>query len=319
MKIVVINRLLKDIHKEKIRKAAEEAGGDLLFVESEDQIPAEWEDSDVIYGFGMENAKKNKNLKWLSVPSAGVDYLMKPGVFANEECLLTNSTGAYGVTIAEHIIAVSLMMMRKLDYSYRESLKGNWTGPQPQKSLKDCRILVLGTGNIGSCFAKRARAFEPCSITGVSRSGKSNDPSYDAVKKVDELDSLLPDTDLLVMSLPDTPETRDILNRDRIALLSEGAYVVNVGRGSAVDEDALCESLNSGRLGGAALDVFRTEPLPYDSPIWNTKNLLITPHVAGNLTLDHTLNVNVDMFCENLVRFGKGLPLNNLIDRNKGY
>ena len=224
MKIVVINRLLKDIHKEKIRKAAEEAGGDLLFVESEDQIPAEWEDCDVIYGFGMENAKKNKNLKWLSVPSAGVDYLMKPGVFANEKCLLTNSTGAYGVTIAEHIIAVSLMMMRKLDYSYRESLKGNWTGPQPQKSLKDCRILVFGTGDIGSCFAKRARAFEPCSITGVSRSGKSNDPSYDAVKKVDELDSLLPDTDLLVMSLPDTPETRDILNRDRIALLPEGAY-----------------------------------------------------------------------------------------------
>ena len=136
---------------------------------------------------------------------------------------------------------------------------------------------------------------------------------------MDELDSLLPDTDLLVMSLPDTPETRDILNRDRIALLPEGAYVVNVGRGSAVDEDALCESLNSGKLGGAALDVFRTEPLPSDSPIWNTKNLLITPHVAGNLTLDHTLNVNVDMFCENLVRFGKGLPLNNLIDRNKGY
>ena len=319
MKIVVINKLLKEIHKEKISKAAKEAGGDLLFVESEDQIPAEWEDCDVIYGFGMENAKKNKNLKWLSVPSAGVDYLMKPGVFANEECLLTNSTGAYGVTIAEHIIAVSLMMMRKLDYSYRESLKGNWTGPQPQKSLKDCRILVLGTGDIGSCFAKRARAFEPCSITGVSRSGKSNDPSYDAVKKVDELDSLLPDTDLLVMSLPDTPETRDILNRDRIALLPEGAYVVNVGRGSAVDEEALCESLNSGKLGGAALDVFRTEPLPSDSPIWNTKNLLITPHVAGNLTLDHTLNVNVDMFCENLVRFGKGLPLNNLIDRNKGY
>ena len=319
MKIVVINRLLKDIHKEKIRKAAEEVGGDLLFVESEDEITSDWEDCDVIYGFGMANAGKNKNLKWLSVPSAGVDYLMKPGVFANEDCLVTNSSGSYGVTIAEHIIAVSLMMMRKIDYSYRESLKGNWSSPQPQKSLKNCRILVLGTGDIGSCFARRAKAFEPLSITGVSRSGRSNDPSYDAVKKVDELDSLLPDTDLLVMSLPDTPETRNILSRERIAMLPEGAYVVNVGRGSAIDEEALCESLNSGRLGGAALDVFRTEPLPSDSSIWNTKNLLITPHVAGNLTLEHTLNTNVDMFCENLVRFGKGLPLNNLIDRNKGY
>ena len=319
MKIVVINKSLKDIHKEKIRKAAAEAGGDLLFVESEDEIPSSWEDCDIIYGFGMGNAKKNRNLKWLSVPSAGVDYLMKPGVFANDECLVTNSSGAYGVTIAEHIIGVSLMMMRKLDYAYRESLKGNWTAPQPQKSLKDCRIVVLGTGDIGSCFARRAKAFEPKSITGVSRSGISSDPAYDSVKKVSELDSLLPETDLLVMSLPDTPETRDILNRERIALLPEGAYIVNVGRGSAVDEDALCESLESGRLGGAALDVFKTEPLPADSKIWNTKNLLITPHVAGNLTLEHTLNVNVDLFCENLIRYGKGLPLNNLIDRNKGY
>jgi len=312
MKIVVINKSLKDIHKEKIRKAVAEAGGDLLFVESEDEIPSNWEDCDIIYGFGMGNAKKNRNLKWLSVPSAGVDYLMKPGVFANEDCLVTNSSGAYGVTIAEHIIGVSLMMMRKLDYAYRESLKGNWTSPQPQKSLKDCRIVVLGTGDIGSCFARRAKAFEPKSITGVSRSGISSDPAYDSVKKVSELDSLLPYTDLLVMSLPDTPETRDILNRERIALLPEGAYVVNVGRGSAIDEDALCESLESGRLGGAALDVFKTEPLPSDSKIWNTKNLLITPHVAGNLTLEHTLNVNVDLFCENLVRYGKGLPLNNL-------
>ena len=319
MKIVVINKSLKDIHKEKIRKAAAEAGGDILFVESEDEIPSSWEDCDIIYGFGMGNAKKNRNLKWLSVPSAGVDYLMKPGVFANEDCLVTNSSGAYGVTIAEHIIGVSLMMMRKLDYAYRESLKGNWTAPQPQKSLKDCRIVVLGTGDIGSCFARRAKAFEPKSITGVSRSGISSDPAYDSVKKVSELDSLLPETDLLVMSLPDTPETRDILNRERIALLPEGAYVVNVGRGSAVDEDALCESLENGRLGGAALDVFKTEPLPADSKMWNTKNLLITPHVAGNLTLEHTLNVNVDLFCENLIRYGKGLPLNNLIDRNKGY
>ena len=319
MKIVVINRSLKETHKEKIRKAAQAVSGDLLFAESEDEIPEEWEDCDVIYGFGMNNAKKNRNLKWLSVPSAGVDYLMKPGVFANEDCLVTNSSGSYGVTIAEHIIAVSLMMMRKLDYFHRESLEGRWSSPQPQKSLKDSRILVLGTGDIGSCFARRARAFEPLSITGVSRSGKSTDPCFDAVKKVDELDSLLPDADLLVMSLPDTPETRDILNRERIALLPEGAYVVNVGRGSAIDEDALCESLNSSRLGGAALDVFKTEPLPSDSRIWNTKNLLITPHVAGNLTLEHTLNTNVDMFCVNLERYGKGLPLNNLIDRNKGY
>ena len=145
------------------------------------------------------------------------------------------------------------------------------------------------------------------------------DPAFDAVKKVSELNSLLPSADLLVMSLPDTPETRDILNRERIELLPNGAFVVNVGRGSAIDEDALCESLEDGNLGGAALDVFKTEPLPSDSKLWKAKNLLITPHVAGNLTLEHTLNVNVDMFCKNLINYSKGLPLNNLIDKSKGY
>lgn len=319
MKILVINKNLKEKHKGKILKAADEIGGRVLFAGSEDEIPPEFEDCEVIYGFGMDNASKNRNLKWLAVPSAGVDYLLKPGVFANEDCLITNSTGSYGVSIAEHIIAVSLMMMRKIDLAYRESSAGNWISPQPQRSLKDSRILVLGTGDIGCCFARRARAFEPYSITGVSRSGICSEKAFDCMKKIDSLDELLPDTDLLVMSLPDTPETRNILSRDRIALLPEGSYVVNVGRGSAVDEDALAESLDSGRLAGAALDVFRTEPLPKDCILWNTRNLIITPHVAGNLTLDYTLDVNVDMFCENLINYGKGLPLKNLIDRNKGY
>lgn len=319
MKILVINRLLEDRHKELIRKYAAKAGGTVMFADSEDDIPADYEDCEVIYGFGMKNAAVNKNLKWFAAPSAGVDFLMKPGVFANEDCLITNSSGAYGVTIAEHIIAVSLMMMRKLDYTYRESLSHNWSSPVPQRSLKDSRILVLGTGDIGCCFARRAAAFEPESITGVCRSGMCSEPAFDSVKKITSLDELLPEADLLVMSLPDTPETKNILSRGRIALLPEGSFVVNVGRGSAVDEDALCESLDDGRLGGAALDVFRNEPLPADSRLWKTKNLLITPHVAGNLTLKHTLDTNVRMFCENLEKYGNGLPLDNLIDRKKGY
>ena len=319
MKILVINKLLKEHHKEHIRKNASEIGGNVLFVDSEAEIPDDWQDCEIIYGFGMDNAAHNKKLKWFAAPSAGIDFLLKPGVFANEDCLITNSTGAYGVTIAEHIIAVSLMMMRKLDYTYSESLKHRWSGQQMQRSLKDSRILVLGTGDIGCCFARRAKAFEPASITGVCRSGICEDSSFDRVFSIGSLDELLHDTDLLVMSLPDTSETKNILSRERIDLLPDDAYVVNVGRGSAVDEDALADSLEEGRLSGAALDVFRTEPLPDNSRLWNTKNLLITPHVAGNLTLEHTLDVNVELFCENLLNYGKGVPLKNLIDKNKGY
>ena len=319
MKILVINDHLKENHKDMILSAADKAGAKVCFVGSEDPVPPDFEDPDVIYGSGMKIAKTAPSLKWLCVPSAGVDYLMKPGLFANEDCMVTYSSGAYGVTIAEHIIAVTLMMMRGLTHHYSLTLDGKWGMPIPQRSLKGSRILVLGTGDIGRCFAKRARAFEPETLIGMSKSGKCDESLFDRMLTVDRLDEILPDTDLLVMSLPDTPQTRGILSRERIRLLPDGAYVVNVGRGSAIDEDALADSLDSGKLAGAALDVFVTEPLPSTSRLWTVKNLLITPHVAGNLTLDHTLDKNVEMFCEDLLNYAEGRPLAHLLDRNKGY
>ena len=319
MKVVVISNVLKENNIQLLKDTATQIGADICFVESENDIPEDYKSAEVIYGFGMKTAATSKNLKWLSVPSAGVDYLMKPDAFANEECILTNSTGAYGVTIAEHIIAVSLIMMRKLDFFYRGVLDGVWNRPQPQKSLKDSRITVLGTGDIGCCFTKRAKAFEPKSIVGVCRSGKCDYPDYDYVKPVSELDEILPETDLLVMSLPGTPETENIMTRERMNLLPDGAYIVNVGRGSAIDEEALFDALESGKLAGAALDVFKTEPLPKESRLWDAKNILITPHVAGNLTVKHTLDTNVELFCENLICYAEGLPMKHVIDKNKGY
>ncbi len=319
MKIVILSSILDRTNRDLILKTAEKVGAEICFSESEDNLPVEFQLPDVVYGFGLKIAKTNKNLKWLCVPSAGVDYLLKPGVFANEDCIVTNSSGAYGVTIAEHIIAVSLMMMRKLTEFYPGSLSGEWLMPRPQRSLKDSRITALGTGDIGCTFAQRARAFEPESLIGVCRSGKCKDPSFDRIYKTDKLDKVLPDTDLLVMSLPDTPETEGILSRERIALLPHDAYIVNVGRGSAIDEDALADALDSGKLAGAALDVFQTEPLPAESRLWKTKNLLITPHVAGNQTLAHTRNTNVAMFCEDLENYAAGRELKYRIDKKKGY
>ncbi|MCR4807815.1 MAG: D-2-hydroxyacid dehydrogenase [Lachnospiraceae bacterium] len=319
MKVIVLGNSLKEKHKEMVRDTALKAGAELCFAGKESDIPKDYKDAEVIYGYGMETAATSKSLKWLSVPSAGVDYLMGPGAFANKDCILTNSSGSYGVTIAEHIIAVSLMMMRKLTRFHRETIKGEWGIPQPQKSLKDCRITALGTGDIGCCFAKRVKAFEPASLTGVCRSGKCDEKSFDRVFSIDKINEVLPETELLVMSLPGTKETMNVLSRERIELLPDGAFIVNVGRGSAIDEDALADNLDNGHLAGAALDVFHTEPLPKDSRLWKTENLLITPHVAGNLTVDHTLDTNVEMFCENLLNYAEGRPLNHVIDRTRGY
>ena len=319
MKILVINNMLEQKHFDQIKVAADETGANVFFYKSEAEIPEDNFDADIIYGFAPSIVKTSKNLKWLCVPWAGVDSIMGPGYFANENCLLTNSAGAYGVSIAEHMIAVSLVMMRRLDEFIAETREGQWLSPRPQKSLKDCRITVLGTGDIGTTFARRARAFEPASLVGVCRSGKSEATVYDKVLPVSELDSILPETDLLAMSLPATPETAGILSRERMAILPEGAYIVNVGRGSAIDEAALADNLESGHLAGAALDVFQTEPLPANNRLWKTKNLLITPHVAGNMTLAYTKDKNVQMFIEDLKNFTEGKPLHYLVDRKLGY
>ncbi|MBO7514517.1 MAG: D-2-hydroxyacid dehydrogenase [Lachnospiraceae bacterium] len=320
MKLLILGSFLKQEHRDKIAAQAEKRAVQVAFAESEDKLPEGFESPDIVYGFGVKTARTSKTLRWLCVPSAGVDYLMGPGAFANEKCILTNSSGAYGVTIAEHIIAVSLLMMRRLTDYHDAAREGRWaTERYHQSSLKDARITVLGTGDIGLAFARRARAFEPAAIVGVNRSGAQTDTVLDRVWKIDALDRILTETDLLVMSLPSTPETQGILNRERILSLPRGAFVVNVGRGSAIDEEALADSLDSGHLGGAALDVFQTEPLPSDSRLWKTKNLLITPHVAGNLTLDYTLDKNVDMFLEDLDNFCTGRPLRYVVDRARGY
>lgn len=319
MKILVINNQLEQKHLAYIKTTADTLGATVHFYTSDADIPQSDYDADIIYGFAPSIVKTSKTLKWLCVPWAGVDSLMAPDYFANEDCLLTNSAGAYGVSIAEHMIATSLVMMRRLDEFMEETRNGQWLKPRPQKSLKDCRITVLGTGDIGTTFAKRADAFEPACIVGVCRSGKSSEAVYDKILPVSELDTILPQTDLLAMSLPSTPETKGILSRERMSLLPEGAYIVNVGRGSAIDEDALADNLESGHIAAAALDVFQTEPLPSSSRLWKTKNLLITPHVAGNMTLAHTRNKNVQMFIEDLHNFAAGKPLHYLVDRKLGY
>ena len=319
MKILVINNQLEQKHIDLIEQTAAELGALVKFYKAEADIPESDFDAEIIYGFAPSIVKTSKNLKWLCVPWAGVDSLMVPGYFANEECLLTNSAGAYGVSIAEHMISVSLVMMRRLNEFFEETRNGQWLSPRSQRSLKDCRITVLGTGDIGTTFAKRAKAFEPAQIIGVCRSGKSSESVYDKVLSVKELDDVLPETDLLAMSLPATPETKGILSRERMALMPEGAYIVNVGRGSAIDEDALADNLESGHLAGAALDVFQTEPLPADNRLWKIKNLLITPHVAGNMTLPYTKDKNVNMFLEDLRNYKEGRPLRYLVDRRLGY
>ena len=316
--ICVVNEFITDAHRRQIDAAAEKHGFSVRYYQTKADASGHLADCEVLFGHWRSLLKEAPMLKWYCCSYAGVDPYQPPFRFP-EGVLLTNSSGAYGVTISEHIMMVTLMLQRRmLDYAQIVRDRG-WTNALPVRSIQGSRLTLLGTGDIGTTFAQRAKALCPASVTGVNRSGRVPDPVYDRVMPMAELDRVLPETDILVMSLPSTPETVGILSRERLALLPESAILVNVGRGSAIDQDALMDALNAGRLAGAALDVMTPEPLPADHPLWTTKNLLITPHVAGNMTLGYTCNKTVSMFCDDLENYAEGRPLKHLVDLKRGY
>ena len=316
--ICVVNEFITHAHRRQIDAAAEKHGFSVRYYQTKADASGHLADCEVLFGHWRSLLKEAPMLKWYCCSYAGVDPYQPPFRFP-EGVLLTNSSGAYGVTISEHIMMVTLMLQRRmLDYAQIVRDRG-WTNDLPVRSIQGSRLTLLGTGDIGTTFAQRAKALCPASVTGVNRSGRVPDPVYDRVMPMAELDRVLPETDILVMSLPSTPETVGVLSRERLALLPESAILVNVGRGSAIDQDALMDALNAGRLAGAALDVMTPEPLPADHPLWTTKNLLITPHVAGNMTLGYTCNKTVSMFCDDLENYAEGRPLKHLVDLKRGY
>ena len=161
------------------------------------------------------------------------------GCFMNADLLLSNSSGAYGVTIAEHIIMVTLELMRRQQEYMRIAARHEWTRSLSVHSIHGSRITLLGTGDIGQEAAVRLRAFTPAAIVGVNRSGNNPRGLFDAVVTREQLDIVLQKSDLVILSLPDTSETDKIINGDRLSLLPDGAFIVNVGRGNAIDQKAM--------------------------------------------------------------------------------
>lgn len=275
---------------------------------------------EVLYGMPDRAALRTfTSLKWFCGSFAGVDAYLDDALYPSPDVILTNSSGAYGVTIAEHLIMVTLMLLRHASAYVLEAAAHRWGPVLPMRSIMGSTITVVGTGDIGTEFARRAKAMGAKSIRGVRRTMKPADPAFDSVHTHDQLESLLPDTDLLVLALPSTPDTIGFLSRRRIALLPKTAFVINVGRGSAIDQPALVDALNAGQLAGAALDVFVQEPIPDGDPIWDAKNLLLTPHVSGQLSLGYTRDKNVALFCEDLENYAAGRPLARYVDRKIGY
>ena len=238
-KLVVAISELTDAQRQAIaRDAAARGFAALFFDDVEAALPA-LADAEVVFGQDARLAQNAPKLRWLCSPFAGVDNLLAPGVFASPDALLSNSSGAYGVTIAEHIIMVALMVLRRqMDYGAIAARRG-WQRGLAVRSIYASRVTLLGTGDIGRETALRLRAFSPSRLTGVNRGGRDESGLFDRVLPREALEEVLPETDILILSLPGTKETRGLLDKAKLALLPDGALLINVGRGSALNEAAL--------------------------------------------------------------------------------
>ena len=318
-KLAVCVTFMNEKYRRQIDAAAEAAGFMVHYYDTQAALTPHIGDYEVLFGHPVPALlRQASQLKWLCSDYAGVEKYLDDAVWPRPDCLLSNASGAYGPTISEHILMVLLMLLRRMPEYQADLCQRQWTFHTPIRSIIGSHVVMLGTGDIGSHTARRLKALG-ASVTGVCRSGRSKEPAFDRVVPIQELDSVLPSTDALVMALPSTPETEGVLSRERIALLPERAYVVNVGRGSAIDQNALVEALMQRKLAGAALDVMTPEPLPADDPLWDCPNTIITPHVSGNMSLGLTCDIDVDMFCADLARYAAGEPLANLVDRIRGY
>jgi len=261
-------------------------------------------------------ASRLKNLKWIQSLAAGPNDVLNAG-FDAKKITITTGSGLHDRTVAEHALGLLLLAARKCremrDYQTKSPprMPQHLGGPLPDRpkgsftSLRDANVLVWGFGNIAKTLAPSLRVLG-ANVTGVARNKGVRDGIE--VYAEDDLPTLLPKTDALVMILPGSDATKHALNAERLALLPKHAWIVNVGRGTSIDEGALATAISKGEIGGAALDVFETEPLPQESKLWGLKDVFVSPHAAGGRPQG-----SEGLIAENLRRFLAGQGLKNVI------
>jgi len=260
-------------------------------------------------------AQRLVNLRWVQTLAAGPDAVLRAG-FA-PHVVITAGLTLHNVTVAEHTLALVLAAARRLNLLVRAQIGHRWAGElggrQPVaptdsfRTLRGARVVIWGFGGIAATLAPNLEALG-ATVTGIARSaGERHGFPVDATSA---LPDVLPRTDVLIMILPSTPETERALDATVLAMLPAHAWLVNVGRGSTVDEDALLDAIRGKRLGGAALDVFQTEPLPPESGLWDEPNVIITPHAAGGRPIGAA-----DLIADNLAALRAGRPLRFVVNR----
>ena len=258
-------------------------------------------------------------LQWVQSPAVGVGSLMFPELLASA-VVLTSARGIRARSIAEHVLGVTIALARRLPATLRAQAAHRWAQEELETdtcTLQGQRMGIVGLGAIGREVVTIAAPFG-FRISAIRR--RASTPPPEGVEDVwtpDRLPDLLSQSDVVVLAVPHTPQTKRLIGRAQIDQVKRGALLVNVARGKIVDDEAVIDGLRDGRLGGAALDVFSQEPLDPSSPYWDLPNVIITPHTSGAMK-DYWTPL-IALFSDNLRRFEKGAPLINVVDKVAGY
>jgi len=295
----------------------------VLHLPNYDHLAKELPDADIFVGYSLrpEQLKEAKKLKWIHSTAAGVAQLMYSEL-RDSGIMVTNPSGIFSVPMAEHTMGLLLALARNFPDSVRGQDRARWAQqeiwdqPQHLTELNGKVLLIVGYGSIGREVAKRAKAFD-MRVWGVTRSGMGEQAYVENIFAVSQLAEALPDADYVMICAPETAETKDLIGAAEIAKMKRGARLINVARGSLLDETALVQALESGALGGAALDVAQTEPLPAESPLWKAPNLFITPHTSG--VSDRLWDRQTAILIDLLERWFAGQDLFNQVDFARGY
>jgi phosphoglycerate dehydrogenase-like enzyme len=254
-------------------------------------------------------------LRWVHTFSAGVDRHV-PEMARYERVLLTNNTGAYDVPISEHVIAMIFAAAKRVPEHLAAQARHEWQREMPHAEVRGATLVILGMGSIGSELARLAGAVG-MRVIGVRRDASRPAPGAERIVPPARFVEVAREADYLAVTAALTPQTRGMVSAEVLRALKPTAWVINIARGPIVDEAALATALQEKRIGGAALDVFETEPLPAESPLWSLDNAILTPHVSNSSP--KVRERSLALVAENVRRFKAGEPLLNVVDRAVGY
>lgn len=288
-----------------------------------DRLESELPDTQIFVGYSIRPKQLQwaRQLQWIHSTAAGVAQLTYPEL-RESGIIVTNASGVHSIPIAEHVIGMLLSLARRFPDALRYQKENRWAQqeiwdatPHPEE-LHGAVLLLIGFGEVGKEIARRAQVFGMI-IHAVTRSGRGDTSLGAKIYPSTELEVALAKADYIVVAAPETPATQNLLGPRQFAAMKTSAYVVNVARGSLIDEAALAAALEQHKIAGAAVDVAAEEPLPPQSPLWKLENILITPHLAA--ASEHLWTRQTDLLLENLELWFAGEDLRNKVDFNRGY